>query len=142
MSNDPNNNSWRADLPTEDLSIAVNTQSTTETLRTSNLFSQIAKKYSFCQSPIHTERIEAVNLTLLHNSHVQTIKNNMSVVNQSTDLNMSVPQGNSPITSAEVTLNMSALQYNNDQLASPDLWDSLFALTSLLGINQFLSYNT
>ena len=57
----------------------------------------------------------------MHNSYVQTVENNMLAVNQPADSNMSMPQGNSPTPSAEVTLNMSALPYNNNQPANPDL---------------------
>ena len=62
ISNNPTNSSWRANLLTEDLSIVVNTQLTTETPRTLKLSSQTIRKYSFHQLLIHTERTEAVNV--------------------------------------------------------------------------------
>ena len=86
--------------------------------------------------------MEAVNLTPMYTPYAQTVENNMSAVNQSTNSNVSIPQSNSPFLSTEVTLNTLALLYNNDQLADPDLWDGLFTPTSLLGVDQFLSYDT
>ena len=65
--------------------------------------------------------MEAVNLTPMYTPYAQTVENNMSAVNQSTNSNVSIPQSNSPFLSTEVTLNTLALLYNNDQLADPDL---------------------
>ena len=41
--------------------------------------------------------------------------------------------------STKSNFNSSAIPYNNNQLADPDLWDGLFTLTSLLGIKKYLS---
>jgi len=38
--------------------------------------------------------------------------------------------------SAESNMNSLAIPYNNNQPADPDLWNGLFALVSLLGIEK------
>ena len=43
--------------------------------------------------------------------------------------------------STEPILKTSALSYNKNKLANLDLWDSLFTLILLLGINEFTSSN-
>jgi len=65
----------------------------------------------------------------------------MSTANQSAASNMSVPQNKGSNTSTELTLATSAILYTNDQPANLDLWDSIFTLISLLGINKFQSYD-
>ena len=62
-----------------------------------------------------------VNITSSHNPCVQTAENNMSAANQPAASNVSVSQGNSPISSAEPTLETLVLPYDNNQLANPDL---------------------
>ena len=54
---------------------------------------------------------------------------------------MSVPQNKGSNTSTELTLAISEILYTNDQPANLNLWDSIFALISLLGINKFQSYD-
>jgi len=65
----------------------------------------------------------------------------MSAANQSAASNISVPRSKGSNTSTELTLAASAILYTNDQSANLDLWDSIFALISLLGINKFQSYD-
>jgi len=65
----------------------------------------------------------------------------VSAANQSATSNMSVPQGKGSNTSAEPTLAALAILYTNNQLADLDLWDRIFTLISLLGIDKFQSYN-
>ena len=122
--------------------MAVNTQSITELYITSNLSSKTINMMTFLWSFVHSEETGVVNTTFSCNPHIQTTGNNMSAVNQSTTSNISVPQGNRPIPSAEVALNTLVLPYNNDQPANLNLWDSLFALTSLLKVDKFHIYDT
>ena len=55
---------------------------------------------------------------------------------------MFVFQGKGSNTSVELTLAVSVILYINNQLGDLDLWDNIFALTSLLGIDKFQNYNT
>jgi len=57
--------------------------------------------------------------------------------NQPATSNVSMPQGKGSNTSTKPTLAASVILYNNDQPANLDLWNSIFALTSLLGIDKF-----
>jgi len=81
-------------------------------------------------------------MTSLYNFCVQTAENDMLAANQPAASNVSVSQGNSPISSAEPTLETSVLPYDNNQPANPDLWNGVFAPTSLLGVDKFQSYDT
>ena len=140
MSNNPTTGSWRVNLPTEDSSMAVDTQLTTGSPWTSKLSSHTVKEYPFTIQPlVHTERTETVNSTPSHNPHGQVAGNNMPAVNQPAISNVSVSHGNSPLLSAEATLNTSVLPYSDNQPADPNLWDGLFALTSLFGVDKFQS---
>ena len=120
----------------------MDSQSTIETLRTSKSFSGTVNNIPFLQPPFHSAGIDVVNMTFLHSSHVQTAENDMSAANQPATSNISMLQGNSPISSAESTLETLALPYDNNQPANPNLWNSIFVLTSLLEIDKFQSYDT
>jgi len=101
--------------------MAMDSQSKTETSRTSRSSSRTVNNIPFFQLPFHSAGIDVVNMTSLHSPRVQTAKNDMSAANQPATSNMSVPQGNSPISNTEPTLKTSALSYNNNQPADPDL---------------------
>jgi len=121
--------------------MAVDSQSTTETLRTSKSPLGTVSNIPFLQPPFHSAGIDVINMTSSHSPHVQTAGNNMLVANQPAASNVSVPQDNSLIFSAEPTLETSALPYDNNQPADPDPWNSVFTLTFLLGVNKFQSYD-
>jgi len=53
--------------------------------------------------------------------------------------NMSMPQGQGMSNNVKPMLESSAIPYNNNQSADPELWDGLFSPISLLGIEKFLS---
>jgi len=53
--------------------------------------------------------------------------------------NVSMPQGQGMSNNAKPMLKSSAIPYNNNQPAGPELWDGLFSPISLLGIEKFLS---
>ena len=97
--------------------MAVDSQLTTEMLRTSKSISITANMIPFLQPSVHSAGIDVVNTASLHNPHVQTTKNNMSAANQPTASNVFMPQGNSPNSSTRPILDASTLSYSNDQLA-------------------------
>ena len=119
--------------------MAVDSQSTTEISRTSKSASITVNTMLFLQPSIHLAGIDVVNMAFLHSPHVQTAGNNVSAANQPTTSNVSISQDNGPNSSAESTLDASALPSN--QLANSDLWDGVFTPTSLLGVNKFQSYD-
>ena len=121
--------------------MAVNTQLTTESYITSKLSFKTINTMTFLWPSIYSEETGVINTTFSHNSHVQTAGNNILAVNQPTTSNMFVSQDNRFISSTEVTLNTSVLPYNNNQPANLDLWNSLFALTSLFRVDKFYSYD-
>jgi len=82
----------------------VGSQSTTEMLRTSKSSSRTVNNTPFLQPPVHSAGIYMVNMTSSHSSCIQTAGKNMSAANQPAASNVSVPQGNGPISSAELTL--------------------------------------
>ena len=119
--------------------MAVDSQSTTEISRTSKSVSITVNTMLFLQPSIHLAEIDVVNMASLHSPHVQTAGNNVSAANQPAASNVSISQDNGPNSSTEPTLDASALLSN--QLANSDLWDGVFAPTSLLGVNKFQSYD-
>ena len=136
-SNNLTADSWCVNPIAKKLSMAVDSQSTIETLRTSKSSSRTVNNIPFLQPPIHSAEIDVVNTTFLYSSYIQTAGNDMSVANQPAASNVSMSQDNSLIFSTEPTLKTSALPYNNNQPADPDLWDSVFTLTSLLEVDKF-----
>ena len=138
-SNNPTASSWSIDSIAEESSMAVDSQSTTEISRTSKSVSITVNTMLFLQPSIHLAEIDVVNMTSLHSPHVQTAGNNVSAANQPAASNVSISQDNGPNSSTEPTLDASALLSN--QLANSDLWDGVFAPTSLLGVNKFQSYD-
>jgi len=94
--------------------MVVNSQSTTEILRTSKSSSGTINNMPFLQSPFHSAGIDMVNMTFSHSPYVQTAGNNMLAANQPTTSNVFVSQGNGLISSTELTLETSALPYNNN----------------------------
>jgi len=94
--------------------MAVDSQSTTETLRTSKSSSGTVNNMPFLQPPIYSAGIDVVNTTFLYSSYIQTAGNDMSAANQPATSNVSMSQDNSPIFSTEPTLKTSALPYNNN----------------------------
>ena len=71
--------------------MVVNFQSITETLRTSKSSSETVNNMPFLQPPIHSAGIDVVNMTFLYSSYVETAENDMSVANQPTASNVSMP---------------------------------------------------
>jgi len=94
--------------------MAVDSQSTTKMSRTSKSSSGTVNNMPFLQPPVHSAGIYVINMTSSHSPHVQTAGNNMPAANQPAASNVSVFQGNSPISSIESTLETSALPYNNN----------------------------
>ena len=109
-SNDPTSSSWSADPIAEESSMAVDSQSTTEMLRTSKSISITVNTMPFLQPSVHSARIDVINMASSYSPYVQTAGNNVSVANQSAASNMSVPQGNSPISNTEPTLDASVVK--------------------------------
>ena len=70
---------------------------------------------------------------------MQLAEDNMSAVQQPTESNVPMSQDQGIDNSAESSLNTLAIPYDNNQLANLDLWDSFFALTSLLEVKKFLN---
>jgi len=91
--------------------MAVDSQSTTEMSRTSKSASITVNMMPFLQPSVHSAGIDVVNMASLHSLHVQTARNNVSAANQPAASNVSVPQGNGPISSAK---HASVLPYSNN----------------------------
>ena len=108
-SNNPTASIWCANPIAEESSMAVDSQSTTEMLRTLKSSSGTVNNMLFLQPPFYSAGIDVVNTTSLHSPHVQTAENNMSAANQPTASNVSMPQDNGSISSTEPTLKTSAL---------------------------------
>ena len=71
--------------------MAVDSQSITETSRTSRTSSRTVNNTPFFQLPFHSAGIDVVNMTSLYSPCIQTAKNDMSAANQPAASNVSVP---------------------------------------------------
>ena len=70
---------------------------------------------------------------------MQLVEVNVFTVQQPIESNMPISQDQGMVNNTESNLDSLAISYNDDQLANLNLWNGLFALTFLLGVEKFLS---
>jgi len=118
----------------ENSSVSVS-HSTRET--TFNVFVFVDSLTTLTRNPSNSGTLQVSSPPQLFSSQPSTVS--QPVDRQPTKINMSVPQDQDISNNTEPMLESSAIPYNDNQLADPELWNSLFFPILLLRIEKFLN---